>query len=281
MTRLLLCTDLDRTLIPNGAAEESALARKWFSTLAADSRVTLVYVTGRHRELVEQAIEEYQLPKADYVISDVGSSIYQVTAADWLYLSAWEKRISSDWRGKSADDLQALFDDIKDIRLQEASKQNTHKLSYYAPLDSDHEKIVSIMGRRLVQQGIAASLVWSIDQQAGTGLLDVLPASAGKRQAIEFLMAELGFDISSTLFAGDSGNDLSVLASPIPSVLVANADEQTRLAAINQVALNQRPQSLYLARGHYMGMNGNYSAGILEGVAHYLPEAEQWFRVDS
>ena len=31
-------------------------------------------------------------------------------------------------------------------------------------------------------------------------------------------------------------------------------------------------EALYLAKGGFLGMNGNYSAGILEGVAHYHPK---------
>lgn len=34
MSRLLLCTDLDRTLLPNGSEPESEQARKKFSQLA-------------------------------------------------------------------------------------------------------------------------------------------------------------------------------------------------------------------------------------------------------
>jgi hypothetical protein len=30
--------------------------------------------------------------------------------------------------------------------------------------------------------------------------------------------------------------------------------------------------------GGFMGMNGNYSAGILESVAHYLPKIQQWMK---
>jgi hypothetical protein len=30
--------------------------------------------------------------------------------------------------------------------------------------------------------------------------------------------------------------------------------------------------ALYFAEGDFLDMNGNYSAGILEGVAHYMPE---------
>ena len=48
-------------------------------------------------------------------------------------------------------------------------------------------------------------------------------------------MARLGFDRGTTIFAGDSGNDLQVLASAIPAVLVANAmprvAEEARAAA--------------------------------------------------
>ena len=34
--------------------------------------------------------------------------------------------------------------------------------------------------------------------------------------------------------------------------------------------------TLYLAHGGLAGMNGNYSAGILEGVAHFIPETRLW-----
>jgi len=43
---------------------------------------------------------------------------------------------------------------------------------------------------RLTHAGIKANLIWSIDEQAGIGLLDVLPASANKLHAIHFLMQQ-------------------------------------------------------------------------------------------
>jgi hypothetical protein len=33
---------------------------------------------------------------------------------------------------------------------------------------------------------------------------------------------------------------------------------------------------LYVAKGNLLGMNGNYSAGILEGLVHYHPETKDW-----
>lgn len=48
-----------------------------------------------------------------------------------------------------------------------------------------------------------------------------------------------------------------------------------------QAVANQQQQSLYLARGGYMQMNGNDSAGILKGMVHYMPRAEQWLRAQA
>jgi len=277
MMRLLLCTDLDRTLLPNGPQPESMRSRERFRSLAARKEVTLVYVTGRDRSLVQQAINNYQIPQPDFVIADVGSTIYRIDGDDWQHWQAWEDKISKDWQGKSHADLYASLTAFRDLRVQEYSKQNTHKLSYYVPLYIDHLSLIDEIRTHLETQNIHANLVWSIDELANTGLLDILPASAGKRHAIEFLMQQFQFDLRETIFAGDSGNDISVMASPINSVLVANASDDVRELAIRQAEANDQAQSLYIARGGYLGMNGNYSAGILEGISHYMPEAEKWF----
>ena len=67
------------------------------------------------------------------------------------------------------------------------------------------------------------------------------------------------------------------MASPIQSVLVANASEEVQNLAQLEAKKNGQLKNFYLAKGNYLGMNGNYSAGILEGIAHYLPEIEPWF----
>jgi len=77
--KLLLCTDLDRTLIPNGAQPESSGARKCFNHLVNHPDITLVYVTGRDKALVQNAITYYHLPIPDYVIADVGATIYKLS----------------------------------------------------------------------------------------------------------------------------------------------------------------------------------------------------------
>jgi len=271
--RLLLCTDLDRTLLPNGVQPESPLARSQFAALAADRRLVLAYVTGRDRQLVLEALTEYQLPQPDFVIGDVGTTIYHIGPdGEWRADQAWETKIGADWNGRTGKDLQRLLAGIPDLRLQEESKQNRYKLSYYLALDADRDALVKSLRERLDTASVRARVVWSIDEQANIGLLDILPESASKYHAVAMLQQLQGFADIETVFCGDSGNDMEVLTSSIPAVLVANSDPEVQKEALQRAASGGHSSQLYIASGGYNGMNGNYSAGILEGVAHYHPE---------
>ncbi len=275
-TEILLCCDLDRTLLPNGPQQESPQARPLLQKLAARAEVTLVYVSGRHQQLLLDAIREYDLPLPDYAIGDVGSTIYHVTDHDWQLWDEWQQEIAPDWHDMTHDQLAALLTDVEQLRLQEKEKQNAYKLSFYAPQDSDRDALLADIHQRLVQANVNASLIWSIDDIAHTGLLDILPARANKLHAIHFLMQQQGFDPSHTVFAGDSGNDLPVLASNLRSILVANATDDVRHEAVRLATENNTLDSLYMANGSFMEMNGNYAAGVLEGVVHYLPHTARW-----
>jgi len=277
--QLLLCTDLDRTLIPNGPEPESPQARAKFRKLVQLPQVTLVYVTGRHLSLTEEAIEQYQLPLPDFILGDVGSSIYQTVNGQWHSWQNWENEIAPDWSNKGRAAIEALFNSFSELQLQEPSKQNLYKVSYYTPLHINQQKLVERMKLALEQAAIKASVIHSIDKPEAVGLLDILPAKATKFHAVEFLMERLGFSLATTVFAGDSGNDLPVLVSPIHSVLVANATIEVRTQAQQQSLFKSNSDSLYCATGSsYLGMNGNYSAGILEGVIHYIPGVKEWLK---
>lgn len=275
--KLLLCTNLDRTLLPNGAQSESPHARHLFSKLASHPAISLVFASGRHRRLIEKAINNYQLPWPDFVISDVGSNIYDLRDGEWKIWSQWQDEIASDWKGYRQQQLSEILRDVSELRLQERSKQNTFKLSYYLSSHVDQAVLHLNLTNRLMKLGIETSLVWSMDEPAGVGLLDILPKRATKLHAVEFLQAYLGIAPSATLFAGDSSNDLSVLASSIPSVLVANAAAAVARDALAAAIEAGNQQHLYIAQGGYLDMNGNYSAGILEGVVHYHPELTPLF----
>ncbi len=279
MQKLLICTDLDRTLLPNGTQPEFPQARSIFARLVNRPEVCLVYVSGRNLSLIQEAIQEYDLPLPHWVVGDVGSTIYQRDGDRWKSWQSWTQEIAGDWQGLNSVDLEPLFADLTAIShliLQEPDQQNRFKLSYYLPLDVEKEALQQYIRNCLEEQNIAASLIYSVDEAKGIGLLDILPANATKFHAVEFLMRQLDFDHSNTVFAGDSGNDLPLLISSIPSVLVANAHEDIIAQAQKQAKEQENTHSLYLAKGGFLGMNGNYSAGILEGITHYHPDTKQW-----
>lgn len=271
-SKLLLCTDMDRTVIPNGFQPEPADARKQFNTFCHRSDVKLAYVTGRHVALVKQAIKNYALPMPDYAITDVGTKIYQVSNGSWQQLADWEAEIDKDWNGQSHSQLKQLLKPVSELRLQESSKQNTHKLSYYLPLYLDKNSKIAQVEAFLEKAGVNASVLWSVDEPKNIGLLDVLPKHATKLHAIEFLQEKLGYAINEVVFAGDSGNDLPVLTSCIQSVLVDNASTEIKQAAVQLSQHNGHGSALYLAQSKAQENNGNYAAGVLQGVAHFAPQ---------
>jgi sucrose-6F-phosphate phosphohydrolase len=274
--RILLCTDLDRTILPNGALPESPKARGLLRRLAARPEVTLAYVSGRNRELIRQAILEFEIPEPDYAIGDVGTTIYELDAGTWRHWDAWSVEIAPDWKGKTHQEVATLLSGLAELRLQEPEQQNRHKVSYYAPETAARAELLQRVREPLSASGVRASLIWSVDEAKHVALLDVLPESATKLHAVRFLMEQKGFSEQQTVFAGDSGNDLPVLTSSLQAVLVANASDEVRKEALEEAAANGLRDRLYLAQGGHLGMNGNYAAGVLEGLAHYIPATRKW-----
>jgi HAD superfamily hydrolase (TIGR01484 family) len=272
LDKLLICTDLDRTLIPNGHQPLCPQAMPLFRKLVARPEIELAYVTGRDKKLVMDAITGFNLPVPDYAVTDVGSTVYQIQSGQWLRLIDWDQHICRDWKGKSRKDLAGFLSDLTQCQLQEEEKQGRYKLSYYVPLDINPGILADEIQLRIKPHGLQIKTIWSIDEQKKTGLLDILPASADKREAIEFLMKTKSFDYDRTVFSGDSGNDIAVLLSPIKSILVANASPELKSQVQAKIGKTVSSKQLYIARGGYLNMNGNYAAGILEGIHHYFPE---------
>lgn len=275
---ICLCSDLDRTILPNGFQEESPGMRHVLRKIAKHPAMMLVYVTGRNQALVLDAIDEFDIPVPDYVIGDVGTTLYRVTASGWEMVESWRQHIRKDWKGLAGQDLAALLEDLDELQLQESAKQSRYKLSYYANNSVDHRRLVDNIRRRLQSEHIATAVVWSVDEAKATGLIDILPKHATKLHAIKFFLKIQKIAEDRAVFAGDSGNDLDVLTSGLQAVLVKNAAEDVRKEALELLSKKQMTERLYLARGGFLGMNGNYSAGVLEGLVHFFPQTEKWIR---
>lgn len=279
MDPILLACDLDRTVLPNGAQPESSQARELFAKLVAAPEVALAYVSGRTKSLLQEAIAEYDLPIPAYAIGDVGTTIYEVgPSQSWKPLQAWQDMIAVDWAGYTWDTMKPLFDNVEEIWLQDDNPafQNTFKVSYYTDPTITRDDLIEKLEHITKPLGISAAFIWSVDEQRNVGLLDVLPKSATKLHAIEFLQSKhLDFPKERLVFAGDSGNDLLALTSSYKSIVVANAPEEVKEEAKSVSAQKGVEDTLYIAEGGFMGMNGNYTAGVLEGVAHFIPEASE------
>lgn len=275
MNRLLLCTDMDRTIIPNGHHPEHPKALLHFKELCKLPEIMLVYVTGRHLKLIEQAIADFDLPLPEYVISDVGTKIYRRVLDNWEEITLWQDKIAQDWPSNTSKKLQIALKDISSLTLQEPTKQTNFKLSYYLPVTVDQEKILADIKHQLHKRVVVANLIVSIDEAKNLILLDILPPSATKLHAIQFLQHHLSDEVKNTIFAGDSGNDLPVLGSEIRSILVANSEPNFKQKVKDIAQKNGYPARLYIAKENNSAIGGNYSAGVLQGVLYFMPELEK------
>ncbi|HIJ84625.1 MAG: Alpha,alpha-trehalose-phosphate synthase (UDP-forming) [Magnetococcales bacterium] len=272
---ILIATDLDRTLIANGFHPESPKARPLFDQIVAKPGVRLAYVSGRDLNLIKDAMTVFALPKPHYVVSDVGTAIWTWQGNDWKRLKAWDDTISPGWNGRDAEEISHLLRGFHSIEKQEPTRQGQYKLSYYWYGQENLHRLSQRVAETLEAHGLRVHTICSLDETTGEKFLDVLPKGASKLGAVTFLMRLGAFSHERVVFSGDSGNDLDVLGSPIQSVLVANATDSVRNDAIALSQKNGCTDALYLAKGA-CGMNGCYAAGILEGLAHFIPETTAW-----
>lgn len=269
---LLICTDLDRTLLPNGAQPESPGARERFQRLADDDNTLIVYATGRDKGLVDEAIAQYQLPYPDFLIADVGSSIYSREDNQWVQWQGWRERLKEDWDGYSREQMTQLFPLSEQVTSQDEFHQGEFKLSFMIEPADALDGVLESYEQIIAEQELHCHCIASENEFDNHGLIDILPTRANKLFALEYLIEKMAFDPQQVLFSGDSGNDIQVLASHFPSVLVANATDSIKSKAIAMAKLNGNSDRLYLAKGMSPELNGCYAAGIIEGLHHFYPQ---------
>ena len=73
----ILASDLDGTLIPLEGDSQNQADLQTLADKLDQQGVTLVYSTGRHFASAAQAIDQFNLPQPDWLICDVGTSIFR------------------------------------------------------------------------------------------------------------------------------------------------------------------------------------------------------------
>jgi len=262
----ILATDLDRTLLPNGRWPADPGAIELFNELTDKHDVHVVYVTGRNLQLSENAIRKYGIRYPHVLIGDVGTSIRQFHEGDWNAHQGWEEQVKQTSPGWDAESVRMAVVNLEGLVEQEREHCGPFKQSFYVDHDRNEEILQAVDER--VKGKYDEVIVYSYDSQSGKGLLDLLPQSATKQTALEYIADEMGIGRSEVVFCGDSGNDVFPLTAGFSGVLVRNADEQL-VANVKQASVENPELRLYFAKGGFKELSGYYTSGVIEGAFHY------------
>ena len=207
---LTLATDLDGTFLGGNAAQRSAL----YAHLNARDDVTLIFVTGRDLDFVAGLIRWPGMPRPDYIVGDVGTSIYD--GATLQPVASLEAPIAAEWNDANARVVELLRDE-PGLRLQDTPFR--HRVSYdYDPASFSTRSVEKV-------RAAGFDCLLSADRY-----FDVLPKGVSKGPTLIRLVEALGLDPATVLVAGDTMNDLSLFRTGFKGVAVGNSEPRLAIA---------------------------------------------------
>ncbi|MFP4117679.1 MAG: HAD-IIB family hydrolase [Candidatus Woesearchaeota archaeon] len=265
----ILATDLDRTLIPNGSHKKDVACYKRLRAVLKDNDIGVIYVTGRRKGQISSAIERYDLPLPLYCITNVGTEIFRYSGGQFSPEHGWEKELSKEWDPDAGKKLEKELSGIKEIWPQDKVTWNKFKRSYYADPSTKKDILLDKIDTAIKRLSIPYSITYSVDVNRNIAQLDIMPKTASKKNALIFILKKALSKVTDddVIVAGDSGNDLAMLLDRWKSILVKNAKEEVKTEYRNDAKDNAERR--YLADGKATQYNGNYAAGILEGMIRY------------
>ena len=233
--RRLLLSDIDNTL--TGCPEGAHRLAGYLARHRATTRFGVA--TGRSQVEARRLLLEWGLPEPDVIVSSVGTEIYWRHGADFIPDEAFARKTGQGWNAAAVDTAVA---ELPGLAPQPAIEQRTLKRSYFA----DGPDVAQMVEQALDAAGLQTRVVFSHG-----GLLDILPASAGKGNAMHHVSDILNLPCERVVAAGDSGNDADMLTACPGAVVVANHDDD--LADVANL------DHVYRARRAHAG-------GVLEGL---------------
>lgn len=257
----ILAADLDGTLIPLQDIPQNLEDLRTLREHFAVARTTLTFVTGRHLTIVREAIHEHQLPQPDWIICDVGTTIYQRKSRQWRRVLPYTEHLAAISAALPMSELRRRLSALPGLVLQEEHKQARFKLSFYVE-HGQLEGRAAMIADWLRDHRAPYSMIRSIDPFTGEGLIDVLPRGVSKAYAIEWWRRHLGFGRREIVFAGDSGNDQAALTAGYRAIVVANADRQLVQEVASHHAERGWTDRLHLAEAPA-------TSGVLEGCRRF------------
>lgn len=263
----VLATDMDGTFIPLDGNEDNVRDLDQLCEQLHRSAIKLVYVTGRHHESVLDAIKGHRLPMPEWLICDVGTSIYLASQDGHVLLREYHDHLQTIVGRFGVAELQVALSDERDLRLQETEKQGRFKLSYYCDAEA-RDELGDRLSERLEKLGAPFHMIVSVDPFNGDGLIDFLPQGVSKDFALRWWVDFNEYDHGAVVFAGDSGNDVAALTTGFRSIVVANADTSVAQRVSRAHRTAGWANRLHLAQQPA-------TSGVLEGLRHFLATPRQ------
>lgn len=257
----VLATDLDGTLIPLEDQPENERDLSVLTGELRDQQVTLTFVTGRHLESVADAIDRHRLPEPDWVICDVGTSVYRHEQGEFHLAQPYVQHLQTIVGEFSTEVVRHELASWNEIRPQEDEKQGHFKLSFYCDAQSV-PVLVQRLKTSLANQKIPYGVIGSVDPFNGDGLIDLLPLQVSKAHALQWWTQHLGLPNDEAVFAGDSGNDLAALTAGYRSIVVGNAAPELVNQVRNYYERTRELDKLYVAQKPA-------TSGVLAGCRHF------------
>jgi len=232
---MLLATDLDGTFLAGDPEDRLSL----YQTIAAHPEIRLAYVTGRSLEAVLPLLADPTLPQPDYIVSDVGASLYNGETLQPI--QPLQSDIDALWPGESQV-AQALAG-FPDMERQDVPQ--ARRCSYFCAPERAADPAL-----KAIAEALDCDLLYSADLY-----LDFLPRGVNKGSSLLKLADHLGIDRDQVLVAGDTLNDLSMLSCGLKGVCVG-ASEPALLEATQTCT-----RTLHATRPG--------CGGILQAFAHF------------
>jgi sucrose-6-phosphatase len=240
----IFATDIDGTLMGRPEALDE-LRWRW-SQLDPQRRPILCYNSGRLLEDVLRLIRAGRLPEPNFIISGVGTKIYDYGQRQ--VLKAFDAILEDGW---DPDLVTTVMNDLDmGLTRQPEHHQNRFKSSWY--LDQAAREQLHLVEKRLKEAGLDVHVVYSSDRH-----LDILPRYANKGNALRWLLRRLNIEPDETVIAGDSGNDIAAfLIEGVHGIVVGNAQKE-----------------LYQATKHlpiyHADADKGHADGLLSGLLYY------------
>jgi HAD superfamily hydrolase (TIGR01484 family) len=212
----LLAADIDGTLL--GETREQSWLCDFLTRYPAS--MYLAYMTGRSVPSVRSLIDTKILPTPHFVCSHVGTELFDYryggTALHDRFAAAVDPAL---W------DLDAVYERGVGKGIQRQVFTNGRP-PFHAGFFWDGSDAALAAFRQRLAPCVSCSIVVSHGM-----FIDVIPTALGKGNAVRFLKDYLEIAGDAVVVAGDSGNDMSMFATPFNAIVPANSFTELKTQA--------------------------------------------------